>query len=229
MPVGAIISGGIQIGSALYDAAQRRARIRDLMGRRYGTTEIGMELKNISREGALSSADEAAIRSRTSRSTAQSAQDARQAYIRQVVGGGMDPNSIAAARGLSDIENQRSQTLANQETDISLSESQAKSQARLEYARQATSFDLQKQGEIDKLKYGSTTELAGELAGGITQMAEGITDVSLTGQLAKLTDKLEKLEELDAKGELTEEGRREMEKAYSRMTALKERINARKK
>jgi hypothetical protein len=222
--ISALVSGGIQVGSAIYDAAQRRKRISDLSRRRFATTEYGKELMRISRTGDLSAADEAAIRSRTSRATAQSAQDARQAYIRQAVGAGVDPNSIAAARGLNEIEIARSGVLADQETDIALSESAARRQARKEYAMQATNYDLQNQAAIDELRYGSSAQTAGAIASGIGMAAAGADRLSLESNLNRVTTRFEELENIKSSRELTSEEQLEYDRMATEIMAYRERL-----
>ena len=167
----AVISGGAQaIGSAVggvMDYKYSRDRIRELMARRYGTTEEGEYLKRVGREGVFSEREEATMASKVSRATAQSAQSAIDRYRASAAMQGTT-GSISNERMIKDIELGRSGQIADVISDIGLSEAQSKERALSEYASRSTKYEQGREDEMSRLKYEGNRALVSGITGAAT-------------------------------------------------------------
>lgn len=178
----AVISGGAQaIGSAVggvMDYKYSRDRIRELMARRYGTTEEGEYLKRVGREGVFSEREEATMASKVSRATAQSAQSAIDRYRASAAMQGTT-GSISNERMIKDIELGRSGQIADVISDIGLSEAQSKERALSEYASRSTKYEQGREDEMSRLKYEGNRALVSGITGavtaGISAASQGVT------------------------------------------------------
>ena len=101
---------------------------------KYQNTKYGRLMRERSREGNLSQAQEKNIMDRVGSTAGRNAQVARNRYIGGAINRGMG-GSVALQRGLREAEADVRRTVTDTGKDIYQSEEQAKSQAKLDYAR----------------------------------------------------------------------------------------------
>ena len=105
-----------------------------LLQPKYQNTKYGRLMRERSREGNLSQAQEKNIIDRVGSTAGRNAQVARNRYIGGAINRGMG-GSVALQRGLRETEADVRRTVTDTGRDIYQSEEQAKSQAKLDYAR----------------------------------------------------------------------------------------------
>lgn len=175
MPIGPLAAISIAQGAArtagsvaggVMDYRQTRRRISELMAKPYSSTEEGKYLEQVGREGIYSPREEAQLMSSVSRATAQGAQEARQQYQGLLASRGLQ-GSVAAQRGLNEVELARMGQIADIARDVRLSEEQTKEQAQRDYASRATQYDQAREERISNLDYQGRRALLAGITGGV--------------------------------------------------------------
>lgn len=130
---------------------------------KFGSTQYGRELKNISRHGMLTPGQETGIIGNVSRTANRQSALSNSRYMGGLINRGMQ-GSVSGRRGLREAEADVRRTVADTSRGMFQQEESAKRQAKLDYAR-AVDRDKEERRQAGWQTAGATASLLGDLSG----------------------------------------------------------------
>ena len=153
----------ITLGILLKGAGNIAGGASRLFKPKFGSTQYGRELKNISRHGMLTPGQETGIIGNVSRTANRQSALASSRYMGGLINRGMG-GSVSAQRGLREAEADVRRTVADTSRGMFQQEESAKRQAKLNYAR-AVDQDKEERRQAGWQTAGATASLLGDLSG----------------------------------------------------------------
>jgi hypothetical protein len=171
----------MMIAKGVGNMAQSGSR---LLQPRFQNTKYGQMLRERSRNGNLSQAQESNILNKVGTQAGNNAQVARNKYIGSAINQGMG-NSVALQRGLRESEADVRRTVTDTSRDIYQNEETAKSNAKMNYARAMDQDSSERRGALTSMITGGANTA---LQAGATEY--GARDAQRLKDLPKGMDKL---------------------------------------
>lgn len=153
----------ITLGILLKGASNVAGGASRLFKPKFGSTQYGRELKNITKHGMLTPGQETGIIGNVSRTANRQSAIANSRYMGGLINRGMQ-GSVSGRRGLREAEADVRRTVADTSRGMFQQEESAKRQAKLDYAR-AVDQDKEERRQAGWQMAGATASLLGDLSG----------------------------------------------------------------
>jgi hypothetical protein len=154
------------------------------MSRGFGNTDYGAYLQNIANEGLYSKAEEQRMMGDIGRTAEQYSENARQRYISQLAGSGLE-GSVAGARGIGEIESNKVRALTSAQQNIQSQEKTAERQAEEAFAKGSTQYQQQYSQIADQYKLAalqartaSDQQALAQIGAGTQNLVSGLTSAA---------------------------------------------------
>lgn len=153
----------ITLGILLKGAGNIAGGASRLFKPKFGSTQYGRELKNITKHGMLTPGQETGVIGNVSRTANRQSALSNSRYMGGLINRGMQ-GSVSGKRGLREAEADVRRTVADTSRGMFQQEESAKRQAKLDYAR-AVDQDKEERRQAGWQTAGATASLLGDLSG----------------------------------------------------------------